>query len=394
LYPVTSWDNTYARYILGRMSTQELLDEGLIPTPGKRIRRSGLHPLTGIRFFAAAWVMAFHFGAAFTARVHMPHPITVFLEHGEFGVALFFMLSGFILYYTYQGNLQTSGDVYKFFVARVARLYPVYLLAIVIAIPLHERLPNQVELLIFPMLQSWVPPVSGIGYAWIIQAWTLSVEAFFYLCFPILLLGFRRSLSSHFLWILAAILLVVNVVLRTPTYHPLAPDMWLTRHIILPVLCLPEFLLGMVLGALFMQKRSFNPDSTSEDWLTFAGIVPCCVLIAAGVGSYLSSLAALLCFGWAIYRLADGRGWLTNFLSSKGMLLLGGASFSIYLLQSLIRDSAHRLLLRSHPGLDAVLSPFILITLSCLIFLFYEEPMRDLVRKVLTRKQARAKIAA
>ena len=70
------------------------------------------------------------------------------------------------------------------------------------------------------------------------------------------------------------------------------------------------------------------------------------------------------------------------------MLLLGGASYSIYLLQSLIRESARRLFAHIHPGLDAAVAPIILILLSCLIFLFYEEPMRDLVRKILVRKQS------
>ena len=371
------------------MSTQELLDEGLVPTPGKRIRRGGLHALTGIRFFAAVWVMAFHFGAAFTERAHMPHLVTVFLEHGELGVALFFMLSGFILYYTYKGNLQTSRDIYKFFVARFARLYPVYLLAIVIAIPLHGRLPDRHELLTFPLLQSWVSPVSGNGYFWIIQAWTLSVEAFFYLCFPILLLAFRRSWSCRSLWLLAAVLFALNVALRTPSYHPLAPATWSTTNIILPVLCLPEFVLGMALGALFMHKRELNPDAVTNDWITFAGILPCLFLISKGVGPYLLTLAAVFCFGWSIYRLADGHGWLMSTLSSKVMLLLGGASYSIYLLQSLIRDSARHLFAKIHPGLDAAAAPLILIVLSCLIFLFYEEPMRDLVRRLLVREQPR-----
>jgi peptidoglycan/LPS O-acetylase OafA/YrhL len=369
------------------MSTQELLDEGLVPTPGKRIRRSGLHALTGIRFFAAIWVMAFHFGAAFSERAHMPHLVTGFLEHGELGVALFFMLSGFILYYTYQDNLQTPHDIYKFFVARFARLYPVYLLAIVIGLPLHARIPNHFEWLIFPMLQAWVPPVSAIGYVWIIQAWTLSVEAFFYLCFPILLLAFRRTWSQTSLWILAAALFALNVVLRTPSYHPLAPPSWLTTYIILPVLCLPEFILGMALGALFMHKRHLNPDATTNDWITFAGILPCLYLIARGVNSYFLTFAAVFCFAWSIYRLADGRGWLTATLSGKLLLLLGGASYSIYILQGLIREAAHRLLANFHPGLDAAVAPIILILLSCLIFLFYEEPMRDLVRKLLVRKQ-------
>jgi len=376
------------------MSTLELLEEGLVPTPGKRIRRSGLHALTGIRFLAAIWVVAFHFGAAFTARAHMPHPVTVFLEHGNLGVALFFMLSGFILYYTYQDNLQSSRDLYKFFVARVSRLYPVYLLAILISVPLHKRLPTGIELLIFPMLQSWVPPVSSIGYSWIVQAWTLSVEAFFYCCFPVFLLLFRRKWQPSFLWLVAAVLFVLNVALRVPLIHPLADSTWLTNHVILPVLSLPEFLLGMVLGALFLRKRDLNPSTATNDWITAAGILACCALIAAGVGDTLISLGAVGCFSWAIYRLADGRGWLTDLLSSRAMLLLGGASYSVYLLQALIRSITHNVFARFHPGLDAVLSPVILIFLSCLIFLFYEEPLRDVVRKLLLRRTVSAKVAA
>jgi peptidoglycan/LPS O-acetylase OafA/YrhL len=376
------------------MSTSELLEEGLVPTPGKRIRRGGLHALTGIRFFAAIWVVAFHFGAAFTARAHMPHPVTVFLEHGNLGVALFFMLSGFILYYTYQDNLQSSRDLYKFFVARVARLYPVYLLAIVIAIPLHMRLPNNFEFLIFPMLQSWVPPVSPIGYSWIVQAWTLSVEAFFYCCFPVFLILFRRKWPSSFLWLLAAVLFVANVALRVPLFHPLADSTWLTSHIILPVLSLPEFLLGMVLGALFLRKQNTHADSPTNDWITAAGVLACCALISAGVGDTLISLAAVGCFSWAIYRLADGRGWLTNLLSSRAMLLLGGASYTVYLLQALIREATRRIFTHFHLGLDAVFSPIILICLSCLIFLFYEEPLRDVIRKLLLRGTTSPKVAA
>jgi peptidoglycan/LPS O-acetylase OafA/YrhL len=255
-------------------------------------------------------------------------------------------------------------------------------------------LPDRGELLIFPMLQSWVPPVSGIGYAWIIQAWTLSVEAFFYVCFPLLLFPLRRNWSATALWLCAAALFLVNVVLRTPLFHPLMPESWLTRSIILPVLCLPEFVLGMVLGALFLRRRNHEPDATTNDWITAAGILPCCVLIATGVGDLLTSLAAVLCFGWAIYRLANGRGWLTNLLSSPPMLLLGGASFSIYLLQALVREGVHRLLSSSHPGLDAALSPLVLIALCCLIFLYYEEPMRDVVRNMLLRKKTAAKVAA
>lgn len=367
------------------MGTAQVLHEGLVPSPGKRIRRPGLHALTGIRFFAAFWVMAFHFGAAFTARAHMPHPVTVFLEHGDLGVALFFMLSGFILYYTYHDNLQSLGDLYKFFVARFARLYPVYLLAIVIGALLYMRLPHGKELLIFPMLQSWGLPVSSNGYLWITQAWTLSVEAFFYCCFPLLLLPFRHTRSTFTLWLLTALSFVLVVALRVPLLHPGNPATWLTRHVILPVLCLPEFVFGLALGAIFLRKQTFEPHVATNDWITAAGILPCFLIFASGPGGYLASLTTALCFGWAIYRLADGRGWLTDLLSSKVFLLLGGASFSLYLLQGVVRMIVRRLFANLHPGLDAALAPFILIASSCIIFLFYEEPLRNVIRKFLTR---------
>ncbi|HUZ95819.1 MAG TPA: acyltransferase [Edaphobacter sp.] len=369
------------------MDTAQVLHEGLVPSPGKRIRRRGLHALTGIRFFAAFWVMAYHFGAGFTARAHLPRPVTVFLENGHLGVALFFMLSGFILYYTYHDNLQSLGDLYKFFVARFARLYPVYLLAIVIAAFLYMRLPHGKELLIFPLLQSWVPPVSNNGGMWITQAWTLSVEAFFYCCFPLLLLPFRHTRSAFTFWLLAALSGVLIVALQIPMLRPGFPATWLTRHVILPVLCLPEFVFGLALGAIFLRRQTIEPRVATNDWITAAGILPCFAILAAGAGDYLISLTTVVCFGWAIYRLADGRGWLTNVLSSKVFLLLGGASFALYILQGPVRIIAHRLFANFRPGLDAALSPFILISLSCLIFLFYEEPLRDIIRKFLTRPQ-------
>lgn len=90
----------------------------------------------------------------------------------------------------------------------------------------------------------------------------------------------------------------------------------------------------MALGALFLHKQKLNPSSTSNDWITFAGIVPCFLVIASSAGDGLISFAGALCFGWAIYA-------------------------------------------------------------SCLIFLFYEEPLRGMIRKLLSpqpRSERPAKI--
>ena len=69
-----------------------------------------LHGLTGIRFIAAMMVLLFHFGSTFAGRAGLPQPIVRLLANGYLGVSLFFMLSGFIITYTYDGRLATRTE--------------------------------------------------------------------------------------------------------------------------------------------------------------------------------------------------------------------------------------------------------------------------------------------
>ena len=60
-----------------------------------------INALTGIRFLAAMLVFLFHFGASFSERIGMPNMVSTFLHNGKIRVSIFFVLSGFILTYTY-----------------------------------------------------------------------------------------------------------------------------------------------------------------------------------------------------------------------------------------------------------------------------------------------------
>src|ERR1700730_18186865 len=91
-------------------------------------KRPSLDALTGVRFFAAFAVFMFHYGASFSEQIGVPKPLTTFLHNGYYGVSMFFVLSGFIMTYTYIGRLSTKIELYDFAVARIARIYPVYLL--------------------------------------------------------------------------------------------------------------------------------------------------------------------------------------------------------------------------------------------------------------------------
>lgn len=101
----------------------------------KITRPAPIPSLTGIRFFAALAVLMFHSGATYFDRAGIPYPVAQLLHNGYLGVSLFFVLSGFILTYAHQDDRIDGRFLGVFYVARFARIYPVYLFALVLALP-------------------------------------------------------------------------------------------------------------------------------------------------------------------------------------------------------------------------------------------------------------------
>src|SRR5437899_7700201 len=90
--------------------------------------------LTSLRFFAAMHVLAFH--NHLDALMDLPGGIRSIIRTGYVSVSLFFVLSGFILAYTYHGDREgVSFDRRSFLAARLARIYPVYLVGLLLAAP-------------------------------------------------------------------------------------------------------------------------------------------------------------------------------------------------------------------------------------------------------------------
>src|SRR5690242_17436535 len=163
--------------------------------PARTLPRPVLKPLTGLRFLAAMAVVAYH---ALDALVpHAPGYLSRLASHGYLGVSLFFVLSGFILTYTYiepdSGALR--GSAREFWWARIARVYPMYTAALVVALPVfllyrialappEARAQATIAAGLTPMLlQGWWPPAAC---QWNCPGWSLSVEMFFYAIFPFL----------------------------------------------------------------------------------------------------------------------------------------------------------------------------------------------------------------
>jgi peptidoglycan/LPS O-acetylase OafA/YrhL len=112
----------------------------------------------------------------------------------------------------------------EFFIARVARIVPVYLFAFLICAPFAlpvATLPSLLAEIAF--VQAWGPPTFKFGPAWNGLAWTLSVEFFFYLTFPALLWAMSRM---HVLSILAGtvVMLALMFFLQLANIFPGADD--------------------------------------------------------------------------------------------------------------------------------------------------------------------------
>src|SRR4051794_39466872 len=91
-----------------------------------------LPALTGIRFLAAMHVVIFH--SADWASWTVP-ALREVASSGYVAVSMFFVLSGLILAYTYSAPSRAAVPRRPFYVARFARIYPMYALGLLLCAP-------------------------------------------------------------------------------------------------------------------------------------------------------------------------------------------------------------------------------------------------------------------
>ncbi len=205
--------------------------------------------LTGLRFIAAMAVLLYHFGAAFAEHSGVPGPIARMLHNGYLGVSLFFVLSGYILTYTHQRDAIDGRFLADFYVARFARIPGVPVGADHRIARVGSPLSSKDVAAVLTMTQSWTAPASSDGYLWVMQAWTLSVELFFYVFFPAILLA-AKQLSAPATALAAMAAAIVNLLFGIPSITPgtsSIPHLASPTLLPIPLLRSAEFVYGVML---------------------------------------------------------------------------------------------------------------------------------------------------
>jgi peptidoglycan/LPS O-acetylase OafA/YrhL len=199
-----------------------------VSEPGLGVRASSINLegrfafIDGLRAVAAVAVMLFHFFNHWVSPIHgalaaiLPRGTQFILEHGDLGVEVFFVLSGFVIAHSLFGKAVTPKYAGTFVLRRSLRLDPPYwtVIAISLALP-YLMFPKMsqnlfttfggtagvaVNMFYLPDLL-WQPRIVGV-------AWTLCIEVQFYLAFLFLLLvlhGLRAMMRDRNHWIPAAV---------------------------------------------------------------------------------------------------------------------------------------------------------------------------------------------
>lgn len=321
-----------------------------------------LPALTGVRFLLALWVILHHLtgrGMPLDAAAQsLPHPVYAFLRGGYLAVATFFVLSGFVLALGYGSNPWRGAGLWRYAVARFARIYPVYALSLALVLPfiLADRTPGKRFFLADYglLLQGWT---GYLPVGWNTPAWSLSCEVFFYVCFPLALVALRRVHPG----IAAAAACLLTRVLFLAGVH----DEWK------PLVHFADFLMGMAAASVYARLRHrfagyllYVPSAAAG-----AALIAWPQFLPAGVdlNTALRPLNALLLVGLALGARA---------LSTPLAVYLGKSSYAMYILHVPVLWWMNRWL----PHHSAAVYLAIVILLSTLVYRYFEEPASRFLR--------------
>ena len=293
-----------------------------------------LHELDGLRGLLALYVAVYHLAAPLSQpgmALAWLHPL---LEPAWFAVDMFFVMSGFVMAHVHGAEFGAgygSPALRRFFVARVARLYPVHLFALVVmAIGILPFVLHKPEFTSPDGRFAWTAGLASLLMLhgpWIAQrtwnypAWSVSAEMHAYLVFPLLVPLIGRLRNAGAVALAAACTLVPFAVYQ----FGLAGETHPTNGWIVLARVVPLFAVGM---AVYRFRSAAAMRSTAVACVAFV-LVPVLLLIPAS-----SALAVLLAPILLLSTL--GHPGVRGVLSRPGFVWLGAISYSLYMTHALV----------------------------------------------------------
>jgi peptidoglycan/LPS O-acetylase OafA/YrhL len=305
-------------------------------------RTRGLPQLTALRFVAAALVLASHLtflGAHTWPAVRWF--FDEFLFRGYVGVSFFYVLSGFVVGLAYERQLLGGAMSRAHYLAlRLARMLPLHWL---VTAPLlcwvlikDQQPPLSTIVLNLALLQTWVADIE-VYFSLNGPSWSLSNEIFFSMLLPWLVLLRTRILAQGIAAGASAVAFLALASLTPVGAHWLPVRLHQFLFEINPVVRSLEFATGLLLLRLYLSRRGEWRASTGTELAALAAWPLLMLgLSLSGLPSQFHQLVTLPFMALVVYVMACGGGAVTRFLSAPVMVLLGDASFALYMTHLLV----------------------------------------------------------
>lgn len=310
-------------------------------------------------------------------------------------VDIFFCLSSFTLCLVYGAGSGRALALRDFAIARIARIYPVYLLTLLLSVAIlvvfdrgvfgPAHLGDTILRLVWQALLLAALPIPSLIGFWDIPAWSVSVEAFCYaVIFPPIFRASRTVAGWPPALLIAAIFLCAGLdfLVFTNAYQAnilgigygsasrmLSYWVPLLRGM---TMFLAGWLAFVLLGLLPGLTARFVADGVAA---AFAAIV---ILAAHG---YVARQSVVFLAPWLVLGLMNDRAVASRLLSTRPVVFLGRISYSLYLVHVPVLIAYHARPLFQGGGVADFYAPFaISLGLATLSYRFFEAPSRRFIR--------------
>lgn len=303
--------------------------------------------IDALRGLAALAVMLFHYTSRIDDLFPMGEAASIVVRHGHYGVNLFFIISGYVIFMT----LQRTRQPLDFVVSRFSRLFPAYWVAVVATLSVTHALGLPGKLATLPdavanfmMIHAFFgfPHVDGVY-------WTLEVELLFYAgMFSLYRMNWLNRVHTA-LWFMLALRLTYFLA---AAWAGVDLPWKVYRFLILEYI--PWFALGI---AIYLHVHPRNMTDSTQSLTVIGAAVLLLALVASPGVALLAAAFAVLVLGAATGRL--------GYLAHPVMVWLGAISYTLYLLHENIGWSV--LLRLRNMGVPRDLGILLAIALSFLL---------------------------
>jgi peptidoglycan/LPS O-acetylase OafA/YrhL len=279
---------------------------------------------------------------------------SLFIDNSGLMVDFFFVLSGFVIAFSYYDKLYSFRDLFNFQIKRFLRLYPLHLLMLLVftfitlirnyyitsfglEADYQGSTGNNFNAFMHNLFLTHSFFVEDLTFNG--QSWSISTEFYTYLIFGFILVFFRKNLY------LLCTVLVISIIIASFGVYSIHDPTYLTIKNVTNGLggisrCIYSFFIGSILF-LITRHNNFVVMNLFQYVSLFI-----CIAFMSSADLYMEFLIAPILFGTLIFSLINSKhSILKRFLNNKLLVYLGTISYGLYMIHIFVWWLINRILI-------------------------------------------------